>query len=538
MLAQCFSSNVCLFNWRADEDKTGRTACSCAVTLICDSVRTCPCETERPTHLTFAIFSLLLHFAMQASPPLDQVFQYIDEHQDDYVQHLKEWIGIQSESSNPTKRDDVIRMMQVVGETIKRLGGTVELTDVGNEELPSGKIIPLPPVVLGKLGKDPNKTTVGIYGHVDVQPARFEDGWSTDPYLLTEKDGNLYGRGSSDDKGPVLAWLHAIEAFQALKQELPVNLKFIFEGMEESGSKGLDELLKAKNETFFSNIDYIVISDSAWLSKKPALTYGTRGLCYFIIEVQCANQDLHSGLYGGTVHEAMTDLIALLDSLVNSTGYILIPGIDSDVVPLTNEERVLYEAIEFNLEAFKHTIGTTELLHKTKEDVLLHRWRFPSLSIHGIEGAFSGPGAKTVIPAKVTGKFSIRLVPNMDPDKLSNQVMTYLNGVFAARGSPNQMQVALESGSKAWVAHVTDKQYDAGRRAISKVFGVEAELIREGGTIPVARSLQHTTQKSVMMLPIGSPDDRIHSQDEKLSRDNYINGTKLFAAYIAEISQH
>ncbi|XP_078073284.1 cytosolic non-specific dipeptidase-like isoform X2 [Mustelus asterias] len=439
--------------------------------------------------LTLAVFSLLLHFAIQASSPLDQVFHYIDEHQDDYVQFA------------------------------------------------DGKIIPLPPVVLGELGKDPNKTTVGIYGHVDVQPAKIEDGWSTDPYLLTEKDGNLYGRGSSDDKGPVLAWLHAIEAFQALNQELPVNLKFIFEGMEESGSKGLDELLKEKNETFLSNIDYIVISDSAWLSKKPALTYGTRGLCYFLVEVQCANQDLHSGLYGGTVHEAMTDLIALLDSLVNSTGYILIPGIDSDVMPLTDEERVLYEGIEFNLEAFKRTLDITELLHKTKEDVLLHRWRFPSLSIHGIEGAFSGPGAKTVIPAKVTGKFSIRLVPNMDPDKLSSQVTTYLHGVFAARGSPNRLRVALEYGSKAWVTNFTDKQYDAGRRAIRKVFGTEADLIREGGTIPVARTLQHTTQKSVMMLPIGGADDGIHSQNEKLSRNSYINGTKLLAAYIAEISQ-
>ncbi|XP_078073285.1 cytosolic non-specific dipeptidase-like isoform X3 [Mustelus asterias] len=432
--------------------------------------------------LTLAVFSLLLHFAIQASSPLDQVFHYIDEHQDDYVQRLKEWIAIQSESGNPTKREDVIRMMQVVGEMIKHLGGTVELTDVGNEEFADGKIIPLPPVVLGELGKDPNKTTVGIYGHVDVQPAKIEDGWSTDPYLLTEKDGNLYGRGSSDDKGPVLAWLHAIEAFQALNQELPVNLKFIFEGMEESGSKGLDELLKEKNETFLSNIDYIVISDSAWLSKKPALTYGTRGLCYFLVEVQCANQDLHSGLYGGTVHEAMTDLIALLDSLVNSTGYILIPGIDSDVMPLTDEERVLYEGIEFNLEAFKRTLDITELLHKTK-------------------------------------------------------VTTYLHGVFAARGSPNRLRVALEYGSKAWVTNFTDKQYDAGRRAIRKVFGTEADLIREGGTIPVARTLQHTTQKSVMMLPIGGADDGIHSQNEKLSRNSYINGTKLLAAYIAEISQ-
>ncbi|XP_067888619.1 cytosolic non-specific dipeptidase-like [Heterodontus francisci] len=487
--------------------------------------------------LTLFVLNLLLHFAMQASSPLDQVFQYIDDHQDDYIQHLKEWIAIQSESGNPTKRHEVIQMIQTLGKTINRLGGSVELTELGKEQLPNGKMIPLPPVVLGELGKDPNKTTVCIYGHVDVQPARIEDGWVTDPYVLTEKDGNLYGRGSSDDKGPVLAWLHAIEAFQALKQELPVNLKFIFEGMEESGSRGLDELLRQKNDTFFSNVDYIVISDSGWLSKKPALTYGTRGLCDFFVEVQCANQDLHSGLYGGSVHEAMTDLIALLDSLVNSTGHILIPGINADVAPLTDEELHLYEAIEFNLEYFKHTIGTTELLHKTKEDVLLHRWRFPSLSIHGIEGAFSGPGSKTVIPAKVTGKFSIRLVPNMDPEKLSNQVTTYLNRVFEERGSPNKLRITLQSGSKAWVTDVRDKQYDAGRRAIRKVFGVEAEMIREGGSIPVARTLQHTTQRSVIMLPICGSDDAIHSQNEKLSRGNYINGTKLFAAYLDEISQ-
>ncbi|XP_067838028.1 cytosolic non-specific dipeptidase-like [Heptranchias perlo] len=487
--------------------------------------------------LMLAVFSLLFLFATQASPPLDQVLKYIDDHQDDYVQHLKEWVAIQSESGSPAKRDDVIQMIQIVGERIKSLGGSVELADLGNEELPNGRIIPLPPVVLGELGKDPNKITVCIYGHVDVQPARIEDGWATDPYVLTEKDGNLYGRGASDDKGPVLAWLHAIEAFQALKQELPVNLKFIFEAMEESGSKGLNELLSEKNETFFSSVDYIVISDSGWLSEKPVLTYGTRGLCYFFVEVKCAKQDLHSGLYGGTVHEAMTDLIGLLDSLVNSSGHILIPGINVDVAPLTEEERLLYKAIEFNPEDFKNTIGTTELLHESKEDVLLHRWRFPSLSIHGIEGAFSGPGAKTVIPAKVTGKFSIRLVPDMDPEKLNNQVTTYLNRVFAERRSPNKMQVTLKSGSRAWIARFTDKQYVAGRRATNKVFGVDAEMIREGGTIPIARTLQHTTQKSVMLLPIGGAGDAIHSQNEKISRGNYINGTKLFAAYIAEISQ-
>ncbi|XP_051879929.1 cytosolic non-specific dipeptidase-like [Pristis pectinata] len=486
--------------------------------------------------LMLAVFHLFFLLVTQASP-LDQVLKYIDDHQDDYVKHLKEWVSIQSESGDPLKRDKVIEMVHIAGKAIESLGGSVELTDLGTEELPDGKMIPLPPVVLGELGTDPNKTTVCIYGHIDVQPARIEDGWATDPYVLTERNGKLYGRGASDDKGPVLAWLHAIEAVQALKQELPVNLKFIFEAMEESGSKGLEKILSEKNATYFSNVDYIVISDSGWLSSNPALTYGTRGLCYFLVEVQCAKQDLHSGLYGGVVHEAMTDLIALLDSLVNSTGHILIPDIDEDVVPLTNEEHLLYKTIEFNPEGFKDNIGATRLRHETKEDLLLHRWRFPSLSIHGIEGAFSGPGAKTVIPAKVIGKFSIRLVPDMDPNKVNRQVATYLSQVFAERRSPNKLRITLNNGSKAWVADVTDKQYVAGRRAISRVFGVEAELIRGGGTIPIVRMFQQTMQKSVMMLPIGGAGDAIHSQDESISRDNYINGTKLLAAYLAEISQ-
>ncbi|XP_032874966.1 cytosolic non-specific dipeptidase-like [Amblyraja radiata] len=486
--------------------------------------------------LLLAVSFLSFLLAIQASP-LDQVLTYIDDHQDDYVQHLKEWVAIQSESGDPLKRDSAIEMVHVVGEAIKRLGGSVELADVGSEELTNGRTIPLPPVILAELGMDPNKATICIYGHLDVQAARLEDGWTTDPYVLTERDGKLYGRGASDDKGPVLAWLHAIEAFQKLKQELPVNLKFIFEAMEESGSKGLEKLLIERNATFFSNVDYIVISDSGWLSSKPVLTYGTRGLCYFFVEVQCAKQDLHSGLYGGMIHEAMNDLIALFGSLVNSTGHILIPDIDADVVPLTSEELLLYEAIEFNPDHFKDSIGASRLRHEAKEDILLHRWRYPALSIHGIEGAFSGPGAKTVIPAKVTGKFSIRLVPNMDPNVVNRQVTAYLNQVFAERRSPNKLQVFSNGGSKAWVAEVTDKQYAAGQRAIRRVFGVEAELIREGGTIPIARSLQQSTQKSVLMLPIGGAGDAIHSQDESISRDNYINGTKLFVAYLDEISQ-
>ncbi|KAG6932244.1 CNDP dipeptidase 2 (metallopeptidase M20 family), partial [Chelydra serpentina] len=226
------------------------------------------------------------------SVPSDQIFQYIEEHQNEYVQRLKDWVAIESNSNDPAKRHLVTNMMLLAEERIRKLGGTVEMVDLGMQELPNGNKISLPPVILANIVKDPKKPTVCFYGHMDVQPAKIEDGWSTEPYLLTEKNGNLYGRGASDDKGQVLAVLNAIEALQ--KHELPVNVKFLLEGMEEVGSTGLNTLVEQRNSTFFSDVDYIVVTDSGWLSNKPGITYGTRGNCYFFVEVECAKRDLHS----------------------------------------------------------------------------------------------------------------------------------------------------------------------------------------------------------------------------------------------------
>lgn len=167
---------------------------------------------------------------------------------------------------------------------------------------------------------------------MDVQPALKEDGWNTEPFELTEIDGKLYGRGASDDKGPVLCWIHAIEAFQKLNIELPVNVKFVLEGMEESGSQNLDDLLMKRKDDFLANTDYVCISDNYWLGKKrPCLTYGLRGLAYYTVEVECARKDLHSGVFGGTVHEAMPDLCWLLSTLVDKDTKILVPGVERDV---------------------------------------------------------------------------------------------------------------------------------------------------------------------------------------------------------------
>ncbi|XP_043923055.1 beta-Ala-His dipeptidase-like isoform X2 [Protopterus annectens] len=468
---------------------------------------------------------------------LDQVLQHIDNHQDEFVQTLSDWIAIQSDSSNSQLRGEINQMLDITVQKLKQIGAMVELADAGSYQLPNGSSETLPQVILAELKKDPNKPTVCIYGHVDVQPASMSDGWATYPYNLTELNGNLYGRGATDNKGPVLAWLHAVEAYQALNQELPVNIKFIIEAMEEVGSPGLDQVLTMKRDTFFSDVDYIVISDNIWLSRKPALTYGTRGNCYFLVEVESSKRDLHSGVFGGAVHEAMTDLIALLGSLVDASGRILIPGINECVTPLTEEEKELYKNIEFDIEAHIKNIGAKRFLQDTKENVLLHLWRYPSLSIHGIEGAFSSSGTKTVIPAKVIGKFSIRQVPDMDPLVVEKQVTEYLNKIFAERNSPNTLKVSMVIGVKPWVADPSDPQYTAGRRAVKKVFNVEPDMIREGSTIPIANAFQNALKKRVMMLPIGGFDDGEHSQNEKISRYNYIQGTKLFATYFHELSK-
>lgn len=199
---------------------------------------------------------------------LNQLFGLIDENKLKYIDVLKTAVAIQSVSAWPEKRGEIQRMMEWTADKLKALGTEIEMVDIGKQTLPNGKSIPLPNVIFGTLGKDPKKKTVLVYGHMDVQPALKEDGWDTEPFELTEKDGKLYGRGSTDDKGPVLCWVHAIECFQKLNIDLPVNIKFVLEGMEESGSDGLDDLLMKRKDDFLASTDYVCISDNYWLGKK------------------------------------------------------------------------------------------------------------------------------------------------------------------------------------------------------------------------------------------------------------------------------
>uniref|UniRef100_A0A183VA69 M20_dimer domain-containing protein n=1 Tax=Toxocara canis TaxID=6265 RepID=A0A183VA69_TOXCA len=404
------------------------------------------------------------------------------------------------------------------------------LADIGMQTLPNGKDIKLPTVLFGVLGNDELKKTLLIYGHVDVQPANKEDGWNTDPFRLTEKDGKLYGRGSSDDKGPVIGWINALETLRRKKVTLPVNIKFCFEGMEESGSKGLEEALSARKDTWLSDVDFTCICDTAWLGKKPCLQYGLRGICYYFITISSSKQDLHSGDFGGVIYEPMKDLCWMLSQLTDLDGKINIEGLSEMVRPLTDEERRLYDEIDFDPEEFKSNICVPELTVKTKQEILISRWRNPSLSVHGVEGAFSGAGAKTVIPAKVVGKFSIRLVPDMDPVEVNRIVIAHLDNLWRQRGSPNHYKTTVCHSGKPWISDHCNPHYSVAAKAIKR------DYTREGGAIPVTLTLQELTGKSVLLLPFGRSDDMAHWQNEKIEVRNFIEGTKLMATYLTELS--
>jgi nonspecific dipeptidase len=206
-----------------------------------------------------------------------RLFKYIDDHQKEYIQRLSDAVSIPSVSAWPDHRHEVIRMVQWTKSLLETLGAQVELADIGEQKLSDGTKLKLPDVILATYGNDKTKKTVLIYGHLDVQPAQVSDGWDTEPFVLTEKKGKLFGRGSTDDKGPVLSWLNVIEAYQKLNEPFPVNVKFVLESMEEYGSDGLEDLLKSLKNKFLSDIDYVVISDSYWLGKeKPCLQYGLR----------------------------------------------------------------------------------------------------------------------------------------------------------------------------------------------------------------------------------------------------------------------
>lgn len=467
---------------------------------------------------------------------LKPLFAEVDKQKPAYIKRLADAVAIPSVSGDETLRPKVVEMGHFLERQLKALGAdSVELKELGIQPPPvTDPALELPPVVVSKFGNDPAKKTVLVYGHYDVQPAQLDDGWNTEPFELIEKDDKLFGRGSTDDKGPVIGWLNVIEAHKNLGLELPVNLITCFEGMEESGSINLDKLIHDERNKDFKGVDGVCICDNYWLgTRKPVLTYGLRGVNYYQLIVEGPGADLHSGIFGGIVYEPMTALIKVMSELVDQKGHILIPGVNEMVAPVTEKEAALYTDIDYDDEELAKAAGSADSsIYTAKKDILMHRWRYPSLSLHGIEGAFSGAGAKTVIPAKVSGKFSIRTVPDMDSEKLTKYVVDYCTAKFKELGSTCKFSCEMVHDGDYWLSDPYNKAFTAASKATQLVWGVTPDFIREGGSIPITLTFENELNTSAVLIPMGKGDDGAHSINEKLDIKNYIEGVKNMAAYL------
>jgi acetylornithine deacetylase/succinyl-diaminopimelate desuccinylase-like protein len=449
------------------------------------------------------------------------VIDFINTHRDRYVDELKTWLSIPSISALPQHAGDVRRAAEWASGEMSRVGlQNVRLIDTpGN------------PVAYGEWLGAAGAPTVLYYGHYDVQPVDPLDLWSTPPFEPTVRDGELFARGSSDDKGQVFMHFKAIEAL-VQHGGLPVNFKMILEGEEEVGSKHLDAFIRDNRDLL--KADVVVISDTAMFDRGiPSLCYGLRGLAYFQIDVRGTNTDLHSGTFGGAVANPAIVLAQVLAQMKDRGGRIKIPGFYDDVRPLSDGERAEFKKLPFNETRYRRDLGAPKLFGESGYTTIERASARPSFEINGLLSGFTGEGAKTVLPAVAMAKVSMRLVPDQTPDKVGDLFEAYLKKVFPKTVS---WTLTRMHGGMPWMASLDNPYVRAAGRAIKTGFGQEPVFTREGGSIPVVATFQRELGVPSVLFGVGLPDDRIHAPNEKLDLANFHNGIIASAALYEEIA--
>lgn len=430
---------------------------------------------------------------------------YLSEHEDRHLQEFFELLRIPSISTDPAHTGDVRRAARFLVNQFNDLGIEAELCDTEGH-----------PIVYAQSLQAPGKPTVLFYGHYDVQPADPIELWDSPPFEPTVRDGAIYARGASDDKGQVFAHIKALEAIVKTEGKLPINLKFVIEGEEESGSSSLDPFLATNKERL--EADVVVVSDTGMLDPQtPVICYGLRGLAYHQINVQGPSRDLHSGLYGGTVDNPINALCHIVSRLKDENGVIQIPGFYDDVLDLTESDREEFAKVPFDEEGFlgeADAVAFGEPGYSTME----RRGGRPTLDVNGMWGGYTGEGAKTVLPAKAHAKVSMRLVPNQDPKSIAKKFETYVREI-----APPTVKVDIESmhGAQPSITDRTSAHVQAAVRAISKVFGKPPVFTRGGGSIPVVASFKNILGLDTILAGFALPDDRIHSPNEKFELNSF-----------------
>ncbi len=454
---------------------------------------------------------------------MNNVIDFIHVNRERYLEELKALLAIPSISALPEHAGDVRRCAEWCGEEMRRVG----LQHVELIETPGN------PVVYGEWLGAAGAPTILFYGHYDVQPVDPLDLWITPPFEATVRDGEIFARGSADDKGQVFMHLKAIEAHIKQNGRLPVNIKLILEGEEEVGSVNLDNFVKANTEKL--KADVVVISDSAMFARGvPSICYGLRGLVYFQIDVRGSNTDLHSGVFGGALANPATVLAQMLAQMKERNGTVKIPGFYDDVVPLQEEERQAWATLPFNEKQYRKDFGIPKVHGEPGYTTLERTWARPTFEVNGLLSGFTGEGAKTVLPAVAMAKVSMRLVPNQDPDKIAE-----LFEAYCAKVAPKSVEVKVTRmhGGKPWMASFDNKFIQAAGRAIEQGFGRKPVFTREGGSIPVVATFQEELGLPSVLFGVGLPDENAHAPNEKLDCGNFHNGIISSAILYEEIGK-
>ena len=448
---------------------------------------------------------------------------YVKTEAESLIAELSEWCAIPSISTDPAHRADVRR-------SAEHLAGLMEAAGLSAEILPvdGGQ----PAVYAEWLGAGEGSPTVTVYGHHDVQPVDPLEEWVTPPFEPTVRDGRLHARGASDDKGQVHFQVSAVRHLLAADGRLPVNLKFLVEGEEEAGSPNIEAFLREHAERLAC--DVIVVSDTGMVAEDvPSLVTAMRGLVYYQVDLRTATADLHSGLFGGTVPNALAELVALLGKLKDDRGRIAIPGWYDDVRDLDEEERANFAALPFDPEQLKRDAGVGALPGEEGWSPPERIGGRPAADINGVWGGYTGPGSKTVIPAEAHAKVSFRLVADQDPARLGPLFERWVRDSVPAHV---QTSVSSFGGVKPALTPLDHPANRAAARAVARAFGRQPLFNREGGSGP-ERALSDALGADCVYLGVMLPDDRIHAPNERLLLANYYRGVRAAAYTLEELAR-
>ena len=452
----------------------------------------------------------------------DRVINHIDENVDTAIEELKEFLRIPSVSARSEHNGDVRRAAEWVRDAAIAAGleNATIMETAGH------------PVVYADWTHAHDAPTVLIYGHYDVQPAEPLELWTSPPFEPDVRDGDIYARGSVDDKGQVHLHLKGIDALMKQEGKLPVNVKLIIEGEEEIGSPNLAGFVRENADLLAC--DAVVISDTPMYDyDMPSITYGLRGLAYFEVHVRGADRDLHSGMFGGAVANPINALCSLIGGMKDEKNRITLPGFYDTVRDVTPEERESLARLPYDAAEFERMIDIPATVGEEGYTDLERLWARPTLDVCGIWGGHTGEGAKTVLPSEATAKISMRLVAHQNPDDVARQLKEYLDA-----NAPEGVTVTMTDlhGGDPALTPTDTPVVRAGLEALRKAFGTEPFLIRNGGSIPIVTDLENILEAPVVLIGFGLPDQNAHAPDEKMNLANYHRGIRTSALFLREFA--